>query len=71
MLEQRFREDAAAGASLNARARCGVVVDIGFSFAHATPIFDGRVLRKGIRRINLGGKALTNYLKVGWCRLTR
>ena len=45
------------------RARCGVVVDAGFSFTHATPVFDGRVLRSGIRRVNLGGKALTNYLK--------
>ncbi|ACO64185.1 actin superfamily [Micromonas commoda] len=44
-------------------ARCGVVVDAGFSFVHATPVFDGRVLRNGIRRVNLGGKALTNYLK--------
>ena len=34
-----------------------------FLFAHATPFFDGRVLRKGVRRVNLGGKALTNYLK--------
>ena len=45
------------------RARCGVVVDAGFSFTHATPVFDGLVLRSGIRRVNLGGKALTNYLK--------
>ena len=44
-------------------AGCGVVLDAGFSFAHATPFFDGRVLRKGVRRVNLGGKALTNYLK--------
>jgi len=48
---------------LDARARCGVVLDAGFSFAHATPIFDARVMRKGVRRVNLGGKALTNYLK--------
>ena len=49
--------------ALAARARCGVVLDAGFSFAHATPIFDDRVLRRGARRVNLGGKALTNYLK--------
>lgn len=48
---------------VHAKARCGVVLDVGFSFAHATPTFDGRVLRKGTRRVNLGGKALTNYLK--------
>ena len=26
-----------------------MVLDAGFSFAHATPTFDGRVLRKGVR----------------------
>lgn len=44
-------------------ARCGVVVDVGFSFAHITPVFDGRIVRSAVRRVNLGGKALTNYLK--------
>ena len=46
-----------------ARARCGLVVDAGFSFTHVAAVFDGRVLPGGVRRINLGGKALTNYLK--------
>ena len=46
-----------------ARAMAGVVLDAGFSFTHAAPVFDGRVLPSGVRRINLGGKALTNYLK--------
>ena len=36
---------------------------MGFSFAHVTPVFDGRVVRAAVRRVNLGGKALTNYLK--------
>jgi actin-related protein 6 len=44
-------------------ALCGLVVDCGFSFTHVVPIFDGVVLQKGVRRIDLGGKALTNYLK--------
>ena len=48
---------------LAADARCGVVVDVGFSFAHVTPVFDGRVVRAAVRRVNLGGKALTNFLK--------
>jgi actin-related protein len=39
------------------------VVDAGFSFTHALPLFDGQVLLDGVRRINLGGKALTNYFK--------
>ena len=45
------------------QAMCGVVVDSGFSFTHVAPIFDSRILSEGVRRINLGGKALTNYLK--------
>lgn len=44
-------------------AQCGLVVDAGFSFTHALPIFDGQLLEPAIRRINLGGKALTNYFK--------
>ena len=44
-------------------AQCGLVVDAGFSFTHALPIFDGQLLESGIKRINLGGKALTNYFK--------
>ncbi len=27
------------------------------------PVFDGRVQLAGVRRINIGGKALTNHLK--------
>jgi hypothetical protein len=30
---------------------------------HAVPIFDGRVQLAGVRRINIGGKVLTNHLK--------
>ena len=44
-------------------AGCGLVVDAGFSFTHAVPIFDWHVLEKGVRRMDLGGKALTNQMK--------
>uniref|UniRef100_A0A7S0WIK7 Actin-related protein 8 n=1 Tax=Pyramimonas obovata TaxID=1411642 RepID=A0A7S0WIK7_9CHLO len=55
---------AAAAASAEwVRARCGVVLDAGFSFVHAAPVYNGEVVEGGVRRINLGGKALTNYLK--------
>ncbi|XP_077528758.1 actin-related protein 6-like [Haemaphysalis longicornis] len=40
-----------------------VVVDSGFSFTHISPFLKGKLIKKGIRRINLGGKALTNHLK--------
>ncbi|GMF49163.1 unnamed protein product [Phytophthora fragariaefolia] len=42
---------------------CHLVVDSGFSFTHVVPVIDGRVFKPGVRRINVGGKLLTNYLK--------
>lgn len=45
------------------RAACGLVVDAGFSFTHVVPVFDGHAIPAGTRRINIGGKLLTNYLK--------
>ena len=44
-------------------AMTGCVLDVGFSFAHASPIFDGKVADHHVKRLNLGGRALTNYLK--------
>ncbi|GAB4822961.1 hypothetical protein N2152v2_010007 [Parachlorella kessleri] len=59
-----LRAHAAAYPQLPANAAgCGLVVDSGFSFTHTVPVFDWRVLRQGIRRIDLGGKALTNFMK--------
>ena len=48
---------------LSVISRSAVVVDCGFSFAHATAIVAGKEIARGIKRLNLGGKALTNYLK--------
>ncbi|ETN01279.1 hypothetical protein PPTG_17402 [Phytophthora nicotianae INRA-310] len=42
---------------------CHLVVDSGFSFTHVVPVIDGKVYLPGVRRINVGGKLLTNYLK--------
>lgn len=42
---------------------CALVVDAGFSYTHIVPVFDWHIIPKGIRRIDLGGKALTNYMK--------
>jgi actin-related protein 6 len=39
------------------------VLDSGFSFTHAIPVVDGYELAASARRLNLGGKALTNHLK--------
>ena len=49
--------------ALASQAGCGLVLDAGFSATHAIPVFDGNILYSGVRRLNLGGKVLTNYLK--------
>ncbi|XP_045790138.1 actin-related protein 6 [Trifolium pratense] len=48
---------------LLSKAQCSLVVDSGFSFTHASPVFQNFTLNYGVKRIDLGGKALTNYLK--------
>ncbi|KAJ9538958.1 hypothetical protein OSB04_031691 [Centaurea solstitialis] len=45
------------------KAQCSLVVDLGFSFAHAAPVFQNFTVNYGVKRMDLGGKALTNYLK--------
>ncbi|KAI5701260.1 hypothetical protein M8J75_007820 [Diaphorina citri] len=47
----------------NRAALCVLVVDIGYSFTHVVPYIQGKKLKKAIRRIDVGGKLLTNYLK--------
>eukprot|EP01083_Nonionella_stella_P178454 630410_1 len=42
---------------------CAMVVDSGFSFTHTTPVFRGSPVNQAVRRIDVGGKVLTNYLK--------
>ncbi|TKY58813.1 Actin-related protein 6 [Spatholobus suberectus] len=48
---------------LLSKAQCSLVVDSGFSFTHASPVFHNFTLSYAAKRIDLGGKALTNYLK--------
>ncbi|WCJ30031.1 actin-related protein 6 [Euphorbia peplus] len=48
---------------LVSKAQCSLVVDCGFSFTHAAPVFQNFTVNYGVKRIDLGGKALTNYLK--------
>lgn len=40
-----------------------VIVDAGFSFTHIIPYINGNKYLNGIRRLNVGGKLLTNHLK--------
>lgn len=40
-----------------------LVLDSGFSYSHTAIFVDGKCVRPSIRRVNIGGKLLTNYLK--------
>uniref|UniRef100_A0A7S4NCX7 Actin-related protein 6 n=2 Tax=Prymnesium polylepis TaxID=72548 RepID=A0A7S4NCX7_9EUKA len=44
-------------------ANCTLVLDAGFSSTHTVPIFGGTPLNFATRRLNVGGKLLTNQLK--------
>lgn len=45
------------------RAKTCLVVDAGYSFTYIVPYVNGKQVKEGIRRIDVGGKALTNHLK--------
>ena len=42
---------------------CSLVVDAGFSATHCVPIFQRAPVNFAIKRLNVGGKLLTNHLK--------
>ena len=44
-------------------AECTMVVDSGHSFTHVIPTIRGKVYHPAVRRIEVGGKFLTNYFK--------
>ncbi|XP_016573137.1 actin-related protein 6 isoform X2 [Capsicum annuum] len=48
---------------LVSKAQSSLVVDCGFSFTHASPVFQNFTLNYAVKRLDLGGKALSNYLK--------
>ncbi|WOH01026.1 hypothetical protein DCAR_0520404 [Daucus carota subsp. sativus] len=48
---------------LVSKSQCSLVVDCGFSFVHAAPVFQNFCVNYGVKRMDLGGKALSNYLK--------
>ena len=45
------------------KSQSALIVDSGFSFSHILPIVDRKLLSESIKRINIGGKLLTNYLR--------
>ena len=40
-----------------------LVIDSGYSHTTITPLYQGRPIQSAIRRLDVGGKLLTNYLK--------
>lgn len=42
---------------------CCIVVEVGYSFTHVTPFFEDYKLNYAIKRLNVGGKVMTNYLR--------
>lgn len=42
---------------------CLLLIDSGFSHTTVTPLYNGKPLQRAVRRIDLGGKHLTNLLK--------
>ncbi|KAJ6614988.1 actin-like protein ARP6 [Mycena sp. CBHHK59/15] len=42
---------------------CILVVDSGFSFTHVVPLIDGQIVWNAVKRLDVGGKLLTNQLK--------
>jgi actin-related protein 6 len=49
--------------SSESKSKTSLVLDSGFSFTHAVPVVNGWDVLLATRRLNLGGKALTNHLK--------
>lgn len=45
------------------KRECSLVVDCGFSFVYCAPVFQNFCVNYGVKRMDLGGKALSNYLK--------
>uniref|UniRef100_A0A8W8MKS3 Actin-related protein 6 n=2 Tax=Magallana gigas TaxID=29159 RepID=A0A8W8MKS3_MAGGI len=47
----------------NAPPLCSVVLDTGYSFSHVVPYLKGKKIPEAVKRVNVGGKVLTNHLK--------
>lgn len=44
-------------------AECILVIDSGFSFTHVIPLIEGKIVWSAVKRLDVGGKLLTNQLK--------
>lgn len=39
------------------------MVDCGYSFAHVVPVVGGQAMKGAAKRVNIGGKLMTNLMK--------
>ncbi|KAF2733084.1 Actin/actin-like protein [Polyplosphaeria fusca] len=54
----------ADGSSLSSLPQeCLLIIDTSYSDATILPIYSGQLIQSAVRRLNIGGKLLTNYLK--------
>ncbi len=53
---------AATTTAASGAAEIRLVVDAGYSFTTVTPVLHGRSVQRAVRRLDVGGKLLTNYL---------
>jgi actin-related protein 6 len=58
-----FEGEALSQRKVGEAMECVLVVDVGYSHSTVTPLFQGRVLQGACRRLEIGGKTLTNQLK--------
>ncbi|KAJ9165738.1 Actin/actin-like protein [Coniochaeta hoffmannii] len=61
-VQEIFRTPREPNAIVEIPAEVMLVVDSGYSHTTVTPVLQGRPLQSAIRRLDIGGKLLTNYL---------
>ncbi|KAK9474644.1 actin family [Dipodascopsis tothii] len=54
---------ASFGPAFGAPGECTLVIDMGYNAVNIVPVVDHAVVTAAVRRLNVGGKLLTNYLK--------
>jgi len=42
---------------------CSIILDVGYSACHVLPVKNGQIIWEHVKRIDVGGKLLTNHLK--------
>lgn len=57
-----FRTPTDTATAANIPAEILLVIDSGYSHTTVTPVFHGRPLHSAVRRLDVGGKLLTNYM---------